>query len=159
MCCWLKVPGRETAGGGHDRWTYDQTSAAIDAELKGGAQLVFPLATLVETGNHITHAPHDTYQAAERLSELLRKAIEGAAPWIPFAEQSTTISGDGLMEIVENWKNEAARGISIGDFLIQKVADYYSIASFEVKILSSDYHLRQYQPKKPPREPRRRQRR
>ncbi|WP_292054696.1 MULTISPECIES: hypothetical protein [unclassified Martelella] len=158
MCCWLKVPGHQTAGSEPDRWDYDRTSKEIKSALEADFQLVFPLTTLIETGNHISHASNLRFETAKNFADILRKASQGEEPWTPFSEQFATVGEHSLSSIVEEWPKAAARGLSLGDFLITTVADYYSLASFEVKILTSDSELRSHIPAKPQKLPRRRDR-
>lgn len=128
----------------------------MDAVLEDGYQLVFPLTSLLETGNHIANAPHGRYDAANRFSSVLADALVGTVPWTPFAEQVNMLGPSMLESICVDWPAKAAAKVSIGDFLITAVADYYSRASMEVRILSSDAALRSYVPAVPLRKPRRR---
>ncbi|MGV8691211.1 hypothetical protein ACV35Z_34765, partial [Pseudomonas aeruginosa] len=52
LCCWLRVPGKDTAGPLDDQWTPERIDALIEQE-KQQSTFVLPLATLIETGNHI----------------------------------------------------------------------------------------------------------
>lgn len=53
-CVWMQVPGMEVAGSDNDCWDYARVNKKIEAEVAAGALLVLPLASIVETGNHIT---------------------------------------------------------------------------------------------------------
>ena len=57
LCCWLKVPGRETAGPLENRWTPERIASLVEKETAQGSALVLPIASLIETGNHIAQAP------------------------------------------------------------------------------------------------------
>ena len=52
LCCWLKVPGKQTAGPSNDRWDYDRINDLLTAESKLNTVFVLPLATLIETGGN-----------------------------------------------------------------------------------------------------------
>jgi hypothetical protein len=55
LCVWLKVPGKETAG--NNNWNFELVEQKIQTEINQGTILVLPLATVIETGNHIaTHS-------------------------------------------------------------------------------------------------------
>jgi predicted nucleic acid-binding protein len=48
-----------------------------------GADLILPMAAIIETGNHIADLPHghDRRTAATRYVAAVREAIQGDAPW------------------------------------------------------------------------------
>jgi len=156
MCCWLRIPGRDTVGSEPDRWDHHRTDSAICSEIAAGRQLVFPITTLIEAGNFSAQTPHSRREAAQRLSEKLREALSGSRPWSSFTEQFTTIHQDALTMVCDHWPDEAAREVSIGDYLIKSVADYYGRSGFDVNILSSDSLLRSHVPAEPEKKPRRR---
>ena len=156
MCCWLEVPGRDTAGSEPDLWDHARACGEIDAALEDGCQLVFPITTLVEAGNHAAHAPYDRRDAAMRLAQKLDEALAGRRPWTSFTEQFSTIGEEALARVCTDWPDLAARKVSIGDHLITAVADYYGLGGFDVRILSSDALLRSHVAARPPRRPRRR---
>jgi len=54
LCVWLKVPNMETCGPKHDIWDHDRVQKKIDQERADRSTLVLPLATIIETGNHIS---------------------------------------------------------------------------------------------------------
>ncbi len=56
LCVWLKVPGMETCGTKDSPITFDDVNSKIAAEEKRGrTTFVLPIASIIETGNHITH--------------------------------------------------------------------------------------------------------
>ncbi|MBO9479155.1 hypothetical protein J7382_16540 [Shimia sp. R11_0] len=122
--------------------------------MNAGFQLVMPVTSVVETGNHISHAPTQRYEKAQEFVTFLNRASTGEEPWAPFSEQFATID-TAIGELAPLWPDAAARGVSLGDFLITSVADYYSVAGFEVRIITSDNLLRSHVPKRPERTPRR----
>lgn len=56
LCVWLKVPGKETCGPSRSLITYEMVSEKIETEKKQGTTFILPLATIIETGNHIAHS-------------------------------------------------------------------------------------------------------
>ncbi|MGQ3486962.1 hypothetical protein [Roseovarius pacificus] len=156
MCCWLKVPGKATAGSAPDLWDYDRTCAEIQAAEDEGRELVFPLTCLIETGNFIACAGQQRREKALQLCLKLRQSLSGERPWSPFTDQFANMDEAALRNVVEHWPDAAARGVSIGDFLITEVADYYSRSGLDVTILTSDALLRSHVPAKPAKLPRRR---
>lgn len=156
MCCWLRVPGRDTAGSEPDRWDFQRTERVIQDSLANGYDLVFPMTTLIETGNHISHASHSRRERAVSFVEKLREALDGSRPWASFTDQFSTIGAEALVSLCAEWPNRVGDGVSIGDFLITTVADYYGRSGFEVKIISSDQLLRSHVAASPSKIPRRR---
>lgn len=156
MCCWLAIPGFDTAGSAPDFWDHQRAKREIDKAIEEGCLLVFPITTLIETGNHISHANSRRFERATAFVEVIMKASDGEAPWVPFAEQFGTISTKALGKLTEDWPDAAVRRVSLGDFLITSVADYYSLSGFSVLIISSDALLRSHVPATPEHVPRRR---
>ncbi len=53
LCCLLKVPGKKTAGSGKDIWNHSKISQLVDKESLEKSTFVLPLASIIETGNHV----------------------------------------------------------------------------------------------------------
>lgn len=53
LCVYLKVPNMEDCGPDNDKWDYNRVVRKINDEIINKSYLVFHLATLIETGNHI----------------------------------------------------------------------------------------------------------
>jgi len=156
LCCWLKVPGKDTCGPKRDLWDFDRIDKKIQKELNRKSTFVLPLATIIETGNHIAQTRADRYNIAESLADLIRKAATETEPWAAFAQQSLLWKDKKLQELAGNWPTLAQQGLGIGDATIKDVADYYATAHFEVEILTGDQGLKAYQPSAPLLQPRRR---
>lgn len=159
LCCWLKVPGKETCGSGDRIIDFHSADNMIQKAIDDGKYLVLPLAVIIETGNHIAHAKYgDRYEIARELGTIMNKAADEESPWSAFTEQGNLWNADSLKKLAKEWPADAAREVSLGDATISKVADYYSSMGCEVSILSGDRLLESYVPAKPARIPRRRQR-
>ncbi|WP_267102559.1 hypothetical protein [Xanthomonas sacchari] len=156
MCCWLQVAGKETAGSGEDVWDYNKVDELIRNRVAAGATLVLPMATLIETGNHVAQAPHSRYEKATSLMEHLIRSVDSSNPWAAFGDQDGLWEADKIRELVIAWPALAAQRMSIGDATIKSVADYYSVAGLEVEIATADVALKAYEPRKPVVQPRRR---
>ena len=156
LCCRLKVPGKEEAGPGHDRWNYARINQLLTREQQYGSTFVLPMATLIETGNHIAQASMQRYERATELADLLREVADGTTPWAAFTDQSTLWQSENLRALAESWPLLAAGGTSIGDATIKDVAEFYASAGFKVEILTGDQGLKAYEPISPPLIPRRR---
>lgn len=156
LCCWLRVPGKEEAGPADDRWTHERIRVLLEQEEQKGSTFVLPLASIIETGNHIANAPGDRYQLAQEFCGYLNAAANSESPWAAFGDQQDLWSRDGLMKLAEAWPVLAAAGLSIGDTTIRDVADYYARSGAYVQILTGDQGLKAYEPAIPVAKPRRR---
>jgi hypothetical protein len=156
LCVWLKVPGKATCGPDHDRWDRERVDRKIQAETQAGTTFVLPLASIVETGNHIAQAPHSRKERADALADLMRKSADRKTPWAAFAHQSELWSPERLKTLADSWSTLAARQVSLGDATIKDVGELYAQMSYRVEILTGDSGLKAYEPAVPPEIPRRR---
>ena len=156
LCCWLKVPGRETAGPLEDRWTPERIASLVEEETAQGSALVLPIASLIETGNHIAQAPAQRYECAVALARHIAATADAASPWAAFTEQSTLWEPEKLKAMAAEWPGLAKGGLSIGDATIKQVVEHYTRAGFRVQILTGDAGLKAYEPSPSAQIPRRR---
>ncbi len=152
----LEIAGKETCGSDRDRWDKKRVDQEITLATKQKATLVLPLATIIETGNHIAQAAADRFPLAEKLADLMRQAADENKPWAAFTQQAELWDAKGLRELAEKWPDQAAKRISIGDSTIIRVAEYYARTGAAVEIWTGDAGLKAYQPLQPPVQPRRR---
>jgi hypothetical protein len=156
LCCWLQVPRKDEAGPVHDRWDHERIAKLLEHERKQGSTFVLPIATLIETGNHIAQAPGKRFERASDLAGYLKEAADAQSPWAAFTQQSSLWESDNLRRLAETWPALATGGTSIGDHTIKDVAEYYAQAGYSVEILTGDAGLKAYEPAKPVSLPRRR---
>lgn len=156
LCCWLQVPGKEETGPVHDRWNHDRINVLLERERTKSSTFVLPMATLIETGNHIAQAPCQRFERATRLANYLREAADAQSPWAAFTDQSPLWQTENLGTLADRWPQLASCGISIGDATIKDVAEYYAKAGYSVEILTADAGLKAYEPVQPMSIPRRR---
>jgi hypothetical protein len=155
LCCWLNIPGREQAGSERDFWDSERVNLLLEDELQKGSMIVLPLATIIETGNHISQAPRERFEYATAFSIHIKRAALSTSPWAAFTDQSVLWTPEHMLLLAKDWPALAASKMSLGDATIKYVADYYSEAGFDVRILTSDEALRAYEPKRPKAKPRR----
>ena len=146
LCVWLQVTDMDSCGPNTDRWTYERICAKINEELKGGTTFILPMATIIETGNHIAHAKGDRHTMANKLANTIIDATKATSPWAAFTEQKELWSNEGLRALASRWRKTAISGQSLGDASIVDVANYYAELGFEVEILTGDQDLKAYQP-------------
>lgn len=146
LCVWLKVTDMDHCGPDNDRWTYARVKQKFREEIEAQTLLVLPLATIIETGNHISQCRGDRFAIANRFKEIVLMAANEELPWAAIAEQNELWAPEALIELMENWPEQAAQKRSIGDVTIQSVAEFYAHAGYNVKILAGDQGLKAYQP-------------
>ena len=156
LCCWLKIPGKDTAGPTGNRWDYQRIAALLNLEIRKGSTLVLPIASLIETGNHIAQCNGDRHQLATRLTSHLLSATNAKSPWAAFNDQTILWDSDGLTKLASEWPALAATRMAIGDATIKFIAEHYASSGFPVEILTGDEGLKAYEPIHPVATPRRR---
>ena len=62
LCVWLRVPSKDTCGSGDNLLTYDIVNNKIEEEKNNGTIFVLPIASIIETGNHIAHSVGDRHE-------------------------------------------------------------------------------------------------
>lgn len=147
LCVWLQVPNKEVSGPDNDRWDYDRVKAKIEFEIEAGTLLVMPLASIIETGNHVSHIENRIKQQfVDNFSDMIVNAIQGKSPWLAFRSQSRLWDDAHIQEVVEKWKQINQTGEhAFGDVSILDVATTYRTAGFDVEILTSDLLLKSYE--------------
>lgn len=156
LCCWLRVPDKDTAGPVGNRWDFQRIDNLLKLEIDKGSTLVLPIASLIETGNHIAQCNGDRFQLATLLTEHLKNATTAQSPWAAFNDQSILWETDGLTKLAADWPQLATTRLTIGDATIKFVAEHYASSGFPVEILTGDEGLKAYEPIHPIAIPRRR---
>ena len=156
LCVWLAVPGKTTCGSASNHWNKERVDKVLEEEIRATTTLVLPLATILETGNHIAQANLLRYEAAQALAKLMAAAADEKTPWAAFTDQSVLWEAEELKKLAIEWPELAARRISIGDATIKTVAEHYARSGYQVEIFTGDEGLKAYEPSVPVKPPRRR---
>ena len=144
MCVWLKVPGKEVAGKSNE-YTYDIVAQHIEDERQKGTKLVLPIATIIETGNHIAHSNGNREYSIDTFSSMIVSAAKGETPWIAIDMQHALWNADNLAVLVEEWKKTVVtENQSIGDAAIVQIAQQFA-PTCEVEIFTGDGGLKNYE--------------
>lgn len=165
LCVWLEVPGKDSCGLDDDLWNKQRVDAKIAEAQQEGTLFVLPLASIIETGNHIAHANdgNSRRECGLALAKLMRQSADEEQPWAAFSDQSELWSPNSLKMLAETWPALVMQErLSLADATIIKVADFYVQAGHEVEILTGDRGLQAHEPTPQTTtilEPRRRQRR
>lgn len=157
LCVWLNVPEMSPCGPQDDSWDNERVETKIEEERQNGTLFVLPLASIIETGNHITHVHGDIYSLVNNFVDFIVQAADGVIPWAAFTAQNSLWGPNGLKSLAQRWRNAAVSRQSLADASIVDVAEYYAQAGYDVEILTADTGLRAYQPVSPAITPRRRQ--
>ncbi|MEH2388420.1 MAG: hypothetical protein V7K14_22140 [Nostoc sp.] len=148
LCVYLGVPGKETCASDNDKWDQKRVKARFQAEERQKAKFILPLATIIETGNHIAQAKSRRYEIAQAFADILVKVADGLIPWGVFETQVGELwNSEQLKQLAMEWLTLASRRISIGDATIKTVAEYYAKTSstFQVEIFIGDGGLKAYE--------------
>ncbi|WP_110515265.1 hypothetical protein [Herpetosiphon llansteffanensis] len=143
LCVYLKIPGKDTCGSNDIFWDYSKADQKIQEIIRKQETIVLPLATIIETGNHIAQIKneYDRNVIAMPFLDILKRQLSGDSPWIAFTEH--TILEQQLQKISEMWKGLAKQKISFGDAMILYIANYYrKMKRFEPEILTGDRNLK-----------------
>lgn len=75
MANMLKIPGKCNAA--------ESVQEEFKQVIEAKEVLILPIATIIETGNHIAHIDSGNIRRtiAQKFGEYLRKTAEGEAPW------------------------------------------------------------------------------
>ncbi|WP_008310555.1 hypothetical protein [Leptolyngbya sp. PCC 6406] len=158
LCVWLNIPGKESCGPDSDRWNLSRLKPYLEQAIAAGATLVLPLASIIETGNHIAQLRPRRRDLALALANIMKQAADETTPWAAFTSQKDLWDAAGLKQIADEWPDLVVQGVSLGDAAIKSVADHYVRLGYEVEILTGDSGLKALEPL-PSQEFRRRRRR
>lgn len=158
LCVWLEVPGKNFCGSDGDQWDKSRVDEKIQVEEEAKTTFVLPIASIIETGNHIAQASHSRRECAQNLADIILKCAQSQSPWATFSEHTELWSSEKLEQLAKDWPEMANRGMSMGDVTIRNVAEYYAQMNFVVEILTADHDLKAYEPTRISPTPRRRQR-
>ena len=116
----------------------------LESHIRKGDLLFLPIATVLETGNHIAQNGdgNQRHQCAQSFAETVREAVENSNPWalVPLPDNERLVSW------LDDFPDSAGRGVGIGDHSIIKawrqICDQFPRA--EVSLWSLDKDLQGY---------------
>lgn len=150
LCVWLRIPGMDSVvKKDGERITPEDVDLKIKEEVENKTQIVLPLASIIECGNHITQIKRkDSKEYVDRFADFIDKALDGTEPWDIFFNQEELFKTEKIREWIGNWRQLSQCGISMGDASIIQVAYMYDKYDAEAEIYTADEGLRAYQPAK-----------
>ncbi|GAA3136224.1 hypothetical protein [Streptosporangium carneum] len=141
LCNILDVPGKNQ----------DRKSVLRELDEKKGCDLVLPVTTVIETGNHIAQLPDGRVRRdhADRLRALLELVIAGQAPWV----LHTVEWGEGFLRSLlagagtgMPFSDHVMAKLGLGDLCILTERELYRtrVVNVEVGIWTLDTQLRSH---------------
>ena len=116
----------------------------LESHIRKGDLLFLPIATVLETGNHIAQNGdgNQRRQCAQSFAETVREAVEKSNPWALVSLPDN----ERLVSWLDDFPDSAGRGVGIGDHSIvkawQQICDQFP--RVEVSIWSLDKDLQGY---------------
>lgn len=110
--------------------------------------LILPLATIIETGNHISHISNGDarWKCANNMKILLENTINNKAPW---AYNNNEIDKDSILRIADKFPDAAmCDKMGMGDLSIIEASRKYKDEHnglVTVHIWTLDHHLKSYE--------------
>jgi len=130
---------------------FDQDRQTVMKEMKdkvkAGENFILPIATIIETGNHIAHIGDGRLRRnrAQKLSDMLDSIIHNRSPWV---YNKSEISDEELLNISQKFPNYAEQQeMGLGDLsILAEFARYKKKHSkfINVKLWSLDKHLKAF---------------
>lgn len=117
----------------------------LEVKIRDGEALFLPMATVLETGNHIAQNGdgNQRRQCAESFVAQVELALDGKSPFTPIS----FLTGDAMRRWLSEFPGWAMRGQGLGDLSI--VHDWQRLCEQNqrrrVYIWSLDGHLRGYE--------------
>ncbi|GKX32368.1 hypothetical protein SH1V18_48480 [Vallitalea longa] len=109
--------------------------------------LILPLATIIETGNHIAHISNGSIRRTKgkRMGEMLKDMANNRAPWTYYEKE---IENEDLLYLAEKFPDMAMNKTGLGDLSIIAAYNKYkdSVPAIgRIRIWSLDSHLSSYE--------------
>ena len=132
----LKVPRKSNK--------HKEVLIILENKIKDDELLFLPMATIIETGNHIAQNGdgRQRFECASKFVSQVKKAMEGKSPFQPIK----FLSQEQLQKWLDEFPDSAKKGHSLGDLSI--IHDWKMICNQnpgrKVYIWASDGHLNSY---------------
>jgi hypothetical protein len=123
---------------------HQRTLQDLQAKIKAKESLFLPMATILETGNHIAQNGdgNQRRKCADRFVQQVEKALAGTSPFTPIS----FLKPEDLRQWLIQFPDTAMRGSGLGDLSI--IQDWHKLCEQNegrrVYIWSLDDHLQHY---------------
>jgi len=121
--------------------TNESVLKELEKKIQHGEKLFLPMATILETGNHIAKngSGDQRRQCAERFVKQLKKVLMGKTPFNPIRY----LNKEDMQKWISEFPESAMCGIGLGDLSI--IQDWKRMCEqfqgYQVYIWSLDQHL------------------
>ncbi|MBV7380355.1 hypothetical protein [Maritimibacter dapengensis] len=157
FCCWLEVPGKETANSGDNRWDNAKANIAIQSVIDDGGTIILPNSVVIETARFISQCTHSNKLKAEQLLDRTIGAHGAMSPWKKFNESDRLWTKNWYQETRDEWPMLAEQKISLTDYSLLWIAKFYADLGCFPRVLTTERKLHELvQALEPSQQPRRR---
>ena len=123
-----------------------QIQIEFNRAVKAGDNLILPLATIIETGNHIAHIVDGNLrrEIARKFSEFIRLSLDNVTPWF---YDNCELSKNDLLFMIDNFPQKAMEQVGMGDVSIIRQYENFkekNSAIGGIMSWSNDTHLQMY---------------
>ncbi len=143
LCCLLRIPN-------FCDYQYMEVEAELIGIINRSETLILPLASIIETGNHIAHIGDGRVrrEIAKKFALYLRDTADNKAPW---SLTNLEWTPDDLRKFADIFPEQAMRQVGFGDMsIIDAFNDYIKrVPGVFVRIWSTDEHLMAYRHEAP----------
>jgi hypothetical protein len=141
LCCWLEVPGRETAGSEPGLWNNARANEEISRIIALNGTIVLPNSVIVETARHISMAQHSRRTKAMQLLDRALASLDGTSPWQRFEERGRLWDRQWYDEARRIWPDLANRRISLTDYSVLSIVRYFRNLGIACSLLTTEQYL------------------
>lgn len=141
LCCWLEVPGRNTANSGDNLWNNARANDEIDRITNANGTIILPNAVILETARFISQATHSRRVKAEMLLDKALAAHDAVSPWKRFNENERLWTQDWYRDARAQWPELADHRISLTDFALLWIVDYFRRLGSSCDLLTTENAL------------------
>lgn len=123
-----------------------EIQAEFTRAVEAAENLILPLATIIETGNHIAHINDGNIRRriAEKFSEFIRLSLDNQAPWY---YDSYELSKNDLLYMINHFPQKAMEQVGMGDISIITQYENFKEKNSAIGVImiwSEDTHLQMY---------------
>lgn len=147
LCIWLGIPNRDKCVADGENWDSIAVRNRLESIEKSGENIVVPIASIIETGNHVAHIGGGRiYEYARKFGDLLSFIAQSDNPWMFFSQEELW-EPKALEDIARSWPEYAKSKMSLGDYSIKSVVEFLKRAfpTRKVEILTCDSALKAFQ--------------
>jgi len=140
LCCLFQIPGKATC----HKYSLHEIQTKLKTYEDQNATFIIPFPVIIEVGNHIANTAN-AFENAKKFVDVIEKIKSGITPYAIFSDQKILWDERTLSAIMSDWP-KLSNQLSLCDFLIKFLADYYQKGNWQVNIFTSDEGLKSFEP-------------